>query len=95
MIHYNLVHKFCPLPQAMKTPDAQAAVDKEWKKLEAIPAWQLKQLAEDWDYKHFTADGQFTEHEDLRVKPLSFHLSITASTYDSAESIATPPRSRT
>ena len=31
-----------------------------------------------------------TEHEDLRVKPLSFHQSITASTYDSAESIATP-----
>ena len=34
MTHYNLVHKFIPIPQAMKIPDAKAAVDKEWKKLE-------------------------------------------------------------
>ena len=29
--HYNLVHKSIPMPQAMKIPDAKAAVDKEWK----------------------------------------------------------------
>ena len=29
--HYNLVHKFIPMPQAMKIPGAKAAVDKEWK----------------------------------------------------------------
>ena len=29
--HYNLVHKFIPVPQAMKIPAAKAAVDKEWK----------------------------------------------------------------
>ena len=29
--HYNLVHKFVPMPQAMKIPDAEAAVDKEWR----------------------------------------------------------------
>ena len=28
--HYNLVHKFIPMPQAMKIPAATAAVDKEW-----------------------------------------------------------------
>ena len=28
--HYNLVHKFIPMPQAIKIPAAQAAVDKEW-----------------------------------------------------------------
>ena len=55
-----------------------------------LTGYEPKQLAEDQDYKHFTGDGQLTEHEDLRVKPLSFHQSITASTYDSAESIATP-----
>ena len=27
--HYNLVHKFIPVPQAMKIPAAKA-VDKEW-----------------------------------------------------------------
>ena len=36
MTHYNLVHKFVPVPQAMKIPDAKAAMDKEWKKLETI-----------------------------------------------------------
>ena len=40
MSHYNLVHKFIPMPQAMKIPDAKAAVDKEWKKVETIPAWK-------------------------------------------------------
>ena len=39
---------------------------------------------------HLTEDDHTTELED-RVKFLSYHQSITASTYDSAESIATPP----
>ena len=26
----NLVHKFIPMPQAMKIPDAEAAAEKEW-----------------------------------------------------------------
>ena len=34
--HDNLVHKFIPMPQAMKIPAAKAAVDKEWEKLEKI-----------------------------------------------------------
>ena len=42
--HYNLVHKFIPMPQAMKIPDAKAAVVKEWEKLEKIPAWQLTKV---------------------------------------------------
>ena len=32
MTHYNLAHKFIPMPQATKVPDAKAAVDKEWQK---------------------------------------------------------------
>ena len=42
--HYNLVHKFIPVPQAMKIPAAKAAVDKEWEKLEKIPAWDLTKV---------------------------------------------------
>ena len=42
--HYNLVHKFIPMPEAMKIPDAKAAVDKEWEKLEKIPAWDLTKV---------------------------------------------------
>ena len=30
MTHYSLVHKFIPMPQAMKIPNAKAAVVKEW-----------------------------------------------------------------
>ena len=29
--HYNIVHKCIPIPQAMKVPDAQAAVEKNGK----------------------------------------------------------------
>ena len=42
--HYNLVHKFVPMPQAMKIPAAKAAVDKEWEKLENISAWNLTKV---------------------------------------------------
>ena len=41
---YNLVHKFIPMPQAMKIPAAKAAVDKEWEKIEKIPAWNLTKV---------------------------------------------------
>ena len=36
LIHYNLVHKFILMPQAMKIPEAKAAVDKEWEKLQKV-----------------------------------------------------------
>ena len=42
---------------------------------------------------HFTEDDQFTELEDLRVKPLSYNQSFLPSTYGSADSIATLPES--
>ena len=42
--HHNLVHKFIPMPQAMKIPAAKAAVDKEWEKLEKISAWNLTKV---------------------------------------------------
>ena len=44
MSHYNLVHKFIPMPKAIKIPDAKAAVDKGWEKLETIPARQLEKV---------------------------------------------------
>ena len=42
--HYNLVHKFILLPQALKIPVAKAAVDKESEKLETISAWNLTKV---------------------------------------------------
>ena len=43
--HYYLVHKSVPVPQAMKIPAAKAAVDKDWEKLEKIPAWDLTKVS--------------------------------------------------
>ena len=40
----NLVHKFIPMPQAVKILAAKAAVDKEWEKLEKISAWNLTKV---------------------------------------------------
>ena len=42
--HNNLAHKLIPLPQTMKSPDAKAAVDKEWEKQEKILAWQMDKV---------------------------------------------------
>ena len=53
--------------------------------------YEPNRIVDDWDNNmHLTEDGQFTELEDLRIKPLFYHQSIVALTYDSAESIATP-----
>ena len=42
--HQNFVRKFVPMFLAMKFPDAKAVVDKEWGKLEKLPAWQLTKV---------------------------------------------------
>ena len=42
--HYNLVHKFIPMPQDMKIPAAKAAVDKEWENWRKISAWNLTEV---------------------------------------------------
>ena len=42
--HKNLVHKFIPMPEAMKIPAAKAAVDKGWEKLEKISALNLTKV---------------------------------------------------
>ena len=42
--HHNLVHKFMSLHQAMQIPDAEAAVEKEWEKLENLQAWQMTKV---------------------------------------------------
>ena len=38
------MHKCILLPEAMKIPDAKAAVEKECENLEKIPAWQLTKV---------------------------------------------------
>ena len=42
--HCNLLHKFTPMPQAMKMPDEKAAVATEREKLENLPAWKMTKV---------------------------------------------------
>ena len=42
--HHNFEHKFIPMLQAMTILDAKAAVNKEWEKLEKLPAWQMTKV---------------------------------------------------
>ena len=60
MSQYNLVHKFIPMPRAMKIPDAKAAVDKEWTKLETITAWDSE--------KPRAKRRLFLEHKEIKRK---------------------------
>ena len=39
-----LVHKPVSIQEAMKIPEAKAAVDKEWMKVKTIPAWDVKKV---------------------------------------------------
>ena len=41
-----MVHTPVPIQEAMKIPDARAAIDKEWDKLEQRQAWVLKGVRE-------------------------------------------------
>ena len=43
--HYNLVHKFIPMPQAVKIPAAKAGVVKEWENLKRFQRG-TKQMSE-------------------------------------------------
>ena len=81
------------LPGHPRTHHSFACSSGALTELPPLTGYEPNRIAEDQDYRYFTGDGQSTEHEDLRVRPFSFHQSITASTYDSAESIATLPES--
>ena len=42
--HYNLVHKFIPMPQALKNTRCEGCSAERIGKLEKIPAWQLTKV---------------------------------------------------
>ena len=65
------------MPQAMKTLDAKAAVDMEWKKLETIPAWQLDKVKNNMgcyleaqrDKKHFATLMDICHVKNAELEP--------------------------
>ena len=66
MTHYNLVHKLILRPQAMKIPDTKAAVDKEWKKLETMPACNWR--------KSRARRKLFSKHKETKKKSTLQHV---------------------
>ena len=89
MTHYNLVHKFIPVPQAMKITDVKAAVDTEWKKLETIPAWDLEAVK---SRKEVILEAQRDKkkvtfcHTDGHMSPQERGVRTTITTIQKAES---------
>ena len=69
MSHCNLVHKFIPMTQVMKFPDAKAAVDKEWKKFETIPAWNLDQVKSKKENVHFSTFTDMCHLKNAELEP--------------------------
>ena len=57
--------QFIPMPQATKIPTAKAAVDKEWEKLEKIPAWDMAKSRTNlkWLMKQRLTDGHVSFNE--------------------------------
>ena len=51
--HYNLVHKFIPMHQAVKIPAAKAAVDKEWENWRKFMrgTWRKSEVRKKWSMK--------------------------------------------
>ena len=76
-VAWDLLHNFS-MPQVVKIPDAKAAVEKEWNKLETVPLWQLKKRSrakkkvmkrhqrgtkDKWRSPLFYIDGHMTSQE--------------------------------
>ena len=75
------MHKFIPMHQAMKIPDAKSAVDEEWKKRETLPAWKLeksrskkviKEAQKNNNYVHFASLVDLCHLKKLELEP-QFH----------------------
>ena len=62
--HYNLVHKFIPMPQAVKVLAAKAAVDKEWEKWRKLGrgTWRKLEVRKRWSMKQGRLTLQFILH---------------------------------
>ena len=82
---------FCRASTSQRVSLLRSTTASEWRFGGAPSTGYEPKPPDELDHKHLTADKQIAEHEDLRVKPQFFHRPSIASTFDSAESMATPP----
>ena len=65
------MHKFVPVHQAMKIPDAEGEVCKEWEKLDKLTAWNSPFCYGDGSLssEKFGAGTKFSEIQRLGCTP--------------------------
>ena len=68
--YYNLVHEFIPMPQAMKIPAANAAVDKEWenKRKYRHGSWRRSETKMRWKV-HFASLMDLCHLKNSELEP--------------------------
>ena len=59
---YAMVHQQIPIKKALDNEEARAAIDKEWKKLEAKNFVDYFQVMEKWKCKQEAVDKGITRH---------------------------------
>ena len=82
------------MPQAMKIQDAKAAVYKEWKKFETIPAWQVEKMKSKkgcyfWNHKERGKKVHFATDEILFGFRL-YWLCMNKTTFETTNNRAIP-----
>ena len=70
--HYNMVHKFIPMPQAMKIPEAKAAMDQGQEGLEKISVWNLTKVRS----KKVVIDEARTKGAKFHFASINGHMSF-------------------
>ena len=72
--HCGLVHKPGSIQEAMKIPDAKAAVDKELEKVKTIPTWDVKKKRSNSEVIRQAKLGEFDDLCRLKKAELAKHL---------------------
>ena len=76
------------MPQESKIPDAKAAVEKEWEKLEKIPAWQLTKVKNKKEVIEEARIQEQKEEEEERVVSKSRAATMNISSFIATSSSA-------
>ena len=82
------------MPQALKIPDAKAAVEKEREKLEKIPAWQLTKVRNKKEVINEARIQNQKEEERVVSKSRPAVMNISSSIATSSSTASSPIASK-
>ena len=97
MSHYNLLHKFIPMPQTMKIPDAKVAVDKGWEELEKLLLMQktkfrskkevIQEAQKEGRTVHFASLMDICHLKNAELEPKQYQLPYTLVKMENASNL--------